>query len=390
MSSIERRVLASGKVSWRAHYRTSDGRLRNKSFALKRDAERFLSNVDGSKTAGTFVDPSRARVTVGDMAAQWLAGKVNLKPTTRARYEDVLRTHILPSWDRVALGRVEHGAIQAWVADLAARGLAGASVRKAHGILSGVLALAIKDRRLSANPAAGMNLPRLNATRRRYLTAVQVEHLADAADQGRVALLVLSYCGLRWSELAGLRVSSVDLLRRRLDITAAVTEVNGGRLVWGTPKSHERRSVPIPRFLAEELATHLIGRDRDDLVFAAPEGGVLRNRNARRAWFDAAASAIGTPGLTPHELRHTAASLAVSAGANVKAVQRMLGHASAALTLDTYADLFDDDLNAVADRLDDVRRTAYEISVANPLPQAAVVDLASRDEVVGPKQIRGL
>jgi integrase len=71
-----------------------------------------------------------------------------------------------------------------------------------------------------------------------------------------------------------------------------------------------------------------------------------------------AATAIGEPGLTPHELRHTAASLAVSAGADVKAVQAMLGHASAAMTLDTYADLFDDDLDAVADRLDEVVRTA--------------------------------
>ena len=85
---------------------------------------------------------------------------------------------------------------------------------------------------------------------------------------------------------------------------------------------------------------------------------MLRNRNARSAWFDSAATAIGQPGLTPHELRHTAASLAVSAGANVKAVQRMLGHASAAMTLDTYTDLFDDDLDVVADRLDAVRSSA--------------------------------
>ena len=89
-----------------------------------------------------------------------------------------------------------------------------------------------------------------------------------------------------------------------------------------------------------------------------PNGAPLRNRNARRDWFDPRPRRIGEPGLTPHELRHTAASLAVSAGANVKAVQRMLGHASAALTLDRYADLFDDDLDAVADRLDAVARTA--------------------------------
>jgi hypothetical protein len=86
-------------------------------------------------------------------------------------------------------------------------------------------------------------------------------------------------------------------------------------------------------------------------VFTAPEGGVLRNTNFRPRFFDPAAEKVGLLGLTPHELRHTAASLAIAAGANVKAVQLMLGHASAAMTLDIYAGLFADDLDAVADRL---------------------------------------
>jgi len=89
---------------------------------------------------------------------------------------------------------------------------------------------------------------------------------------------------------------------------------------------------------------------------------------------NAAAAAIGEPGLTPHELRHTAASLAVSAGANVKAVQRMLGHASAAMTLDRYADLFDDDQDAVADRLDGIRQSLTPVSVQS----SAVIELAGR------------
>ena len=77
----------------------------------------------------------------------------------------------------------------------------------------------------------------------------------------------------------------------------------------------------------------------------------LRNHAFRKGWFDPASTEVGLDGLTPHELRHTAASLAVSSGAHVKAVQRMLGHASAAMTLDTYADLFDDDLDTVATAL---------------------------------------
>ncbi|HEY8914414.1 tyrosine-type recombinase/integrase [Lacisediminihabitans sp.] len=89
-------------------------------------------------------------------------------------------------------------------------------------------------------------------------------------------------------------------------------------------------------------------------------GAVLRNRTFRRGWFNDAAESVGIPGLTPHELRHTCASLAVSAGANVKALQRMLGHSSAKETLDTYSDLFDDDLDGVAVALND---TAARLNV---------------------------
>ena len=164
-------------------------------------------------------------------------------------------------------------------------------------------------------------------------------------------ILVLSYCGLRWGEMAALRVGRVDTMRRRFDIAESVTE-DVGRLVWGDPKNHQRRSVPIPKFLVDELDVLKAGKGPKDLMFTGAHGGVLRNGNFRRDVFNPAAIKAGLDGLTPHELRHTAASLAVSAGANVKAVQRMLGHASAAMTLDVYSGLFDDDLDGVAERLD--------------------------------------
>jgi integrase len=92
--------------------------------------------------------------------------------------------------------------------------------------------------------------------------------------------------------------------------------------------------VPVPKFLVELLTAELAGKDADELVFTSLLGKPLRNLKFRRDHFDPAAEAAGLAGLTPHELRHTAASLAVSVGANVKSVQRMLGHASAAMTLD--------------------------------------------------------
>jgi integrase len=388
MSSIETR-RRNGKITYRAHYRDPGGKLRSRSFARKTDARAFLTTIDGAKLRGTFIDPGRSRITSGELADEWLAGKVNLKPTTRALYTSVIETHIRPRWGSVSIGKVAHGDVQRWVADLVTSGLSGGHVHKVVGVLSGILGLAVRDRRLPSNPCAGLSLPRTRERPRRYLTAVQVASLAeragrppaatvkrgrgDAYRQYRLVVLVLAYCGLRWSELAALRVRRVDLMRRRLDVAEAMTEVNGGTLVWGPPKSHEARSVPIPRFLADDLALHLASKPQDGLVFTSPDGGPLRNRNARRAWFDRAAVHSGAPGLLPHELRHTAASLAVSAGANVKAVQRMLGHASAALTLDRYADLFDDDLDAVAERLDAVARAI----VAQQLPEASVVDLHS-------------
>jgi integrase len=107
----------------------------------------------------------------------------------------------------------------------------------------------------------------------------------------------------------------------------------------------------------DEPAALMVGKDRNALVFTDMRGGVLRNSNWRARVFALAVAACqesdeSFPSITPHDLRHTAASLAISAGANVKAVQRMLGHAKASMTLDVYADLFDTDLDAVAVELD--------------------------------------
>jgi integrase len=142
--------------------------------------------------------------------------------------------------------------------------------------------------------------------------------------------------------------------------------------VWSTPKTHERRSVPFPAVLADELSALMVDKGRDALVFTDMCGGVLRNSNWRARVFAPAVAACqradeSFPSITPHDLRHSAASLAVSAGANVRAVQRMLGHAKASMTLDVYADLFDSDLDDVAVNLDAaIRAAVYPLSTGGP------------------------
>ena len=152
--------------------------------------------------------------------------------------------------------------------------------------------------------------------------------LADAVDRQPEVVRLLAYTGLRWGEMAALRVCDFDMVRRRVNVSRSVTESGG--LVWSTPKTWERRSVPFPASIADELAALMVDKGRDDLVFTDMRGGVLRNANWRARVFEPTVrkchnSDESFPSITPHDLRHTAASLAVSAGANVKAVQRMLG-----------------------------------------------------------------
>jgi integrase len=120
----------------------------------------------------------------------------------------------------------------------------------------------------------------------------------------------------------------------------------------------KRRAVAIPDFLLPALVAQCAGKGPDDLIFSGRYGEHLRRTrvsSGSRSWFKAALVDAGLEPMTLHDLRHTAASLAISAGANVKAVQRVLGHASAAVTLDVYSDLFDADVDAVAARLDEAR-----------------------------------
>ena len=179
MASIEKRTRSDGRSSWRARYRTPSGAQRSKAFDRKVDAERFLATVESTKAAGSFVDPSRAKLTVAEWARRWLAGQSHLKATTHDRYQGAIRKHIEPTWKNVPLSNVRHGDIQAWVAELA-KTQSPASVRKIHRVLSLILDTAVEDGRLARNPAARVRLPRPTKHEKRYLTHTQVDALAHA------------------------------------------------------------------------------------------------------------------------------------------------------------------------------------------------------------------
>jgi integrase len=178
-------------------------------------------------------------------------------------------------------------------------------------------------------------------------TPPPVARLAEASGKHGALVLNLAYCGVRWGEAIALRVRDVEFLRRRISVHENAVQLGVDHAV-GPTKGREARSVPVPGFVLDELARQCRGKGPEDLVFPGPQGGYLPRPKSGRGWFAIAVERSGVQSITPHDLRHTCASLAVSAGANVLAVSRMLGHKDASVTLKVYADLFDSDLDAVA------------------------------------------
>jgi integrase len=357
VATIEKYQLSSGATRYRVRYRTPENRQTDRrGFRAKRDAELFAATVEVAKMRGEYVAPSHARMTLGELGPAWLQRQQgHLKPSAYQPLEVAWRLRIEPRWGTVTLGDIRPTAVQAWISDLS-RGVGDVKpvgptvVQRTYQVLSAILADAVRDNLISKNPASGVKLPRKTGKRHVYLTHAQVDGLAAASGEHEGLVLLLAYTGLRWGEATGLRVRDLDMLRKRATISENAVQV-GSKILVGTTKGHKQRSVPLAEFLLPYLAHQCEGKGRDDLLFPNDDGGHLERPHTESGWFDKACAEALVPRVTPHDLRHTAASLAVSAGANVKGIQRMLGHASAAMTLDIYADLFDDDLEAVATAL---------------------------------------
>lgn len=382
MASVTKR----GPGRWLARYRGPDGVERSKTFSTKGEASAWGAAQELRVRSGEWTDPSKGRVTLDVFSPQWF-DTLNVKSKTRDSYRSLYDTHVGARFGKVRLDRISHADIKAWVANLetaprtspgrgtspkakpTARPMSAARKKMALQVLSSILDLAVEDGRLLRNPARSASgstrgmVPKAPKNRTHvYLTHQQVHALAEHMGDCRELLLVMAYGGLRWGEASALQVQDVDLLRGRLSVRRTLAEV-GGKLTPDTPKNHATRTVPIPSFLRAELEPLLDGKARSDLLFTTPRGGAWSNSNFRSRRYNPALAAAGLPPLRIHDLRHTAASLAVASGANVKAVQRMLGHSSAALTLDVYADLFDADLDEVANRLDQAVSGALADSV---------------------------
>ncbi|KAB1647127.1 site-specific integrase [Pseudoclavibacter sp. CFCC 14310] len=360
MASIEPYQTKAGK-RWRVRYRKPDHSSTDKrGFTTKRDAQQWLATVQVADAQGAFVDPALGRAKVASLAEAWLDTKKQLKPSSYAPLEAAWRNHVEPVWGHVALRSITFSAVQQWVSKLSDQGKSPTVVIRAFGVLHGIITTAIRDHRITIDPCAGVQLPRKTEKPRRYLSHEQVAALASASGERALLVLVLAYTGLRWGEAIALRRCDLDAKRGRVRVTRAAIEV-GSTIHVGEPKTYEHRDVPVPAFLLERLTELSHSLQSDSLLFPGDSGQFLHRPGTgakKRSWYKTALTHAGLEPMTVHDLRHTAASLAISAGANVKAVQRMLGHASASVTLDTYSDLFDTDLDAVGNALNHAARAA--------------------------------
>lgn len=360
--SIEKYQTAKG-ARYRVRMTLPGGKRTDKrGFVSKREAQLYLADYQVQRARGIFVPESAGRVKMSELLRQTLESDIHRAPSTRANREDHARKWVLPHWGNWSVGDITTLDIRDWIQSMIAAGAKRDTIMKSNQLLKSVLEDAIERRYISVSPMPQLRLPKQQKKLHKYLTHDEVRELVnEMPSEYRELVAVLAYTGIRFGEAAALEPGSVDLGRKRLHIVRAVSEPNG-KLTYGPPKNGRKRSVPVPKTVVAMLERRLSTAAGDDHVFTTSTGSVLRLSTWRPREFNTAIQRLSArrkedgrpsfPQITPHELRHTAASLAVQAGANVKVVQRMLGHASAAITLDVYADLFDTDLDEVASRLD--------------------------------------
>lgn len=368
MAHIQKR----GPGRWRARYRAPDGRERSRTFARKADAERFLATVETDKSRGTWVDPRLSRTSIESFWEEPLLPHLTsrIRPTTLDLYTMLWRRHLLRALGPRPLGTITRLDVEEFVARLTADGVGAATVGAALRLLHRILESARSAGIIASNPASGVKPPALPHQVMPFLTTAEVERLVTATPEyWRAFVLLAAWGGLRFGEIAALRLDRIDFLRRQLRVEETLTEVKG-TLRLGPTKTRAKRVVTLPGFVIEALAEHVRKwpPQDDGFLFRSPEGGLPRRSNFRQRVWQPVLRAGGLPQIRFHDLRHTAAALAIAAGAHPKALQARLGHASITTTLDRYGHLMEGLDAELAIRLEVLQRRNTETET-NPTQQ---------------------
>ena len=367
-------------MRWRCHWTiVKDGRRvqRVKQFARLAEAQEYAAAMEDDIRRGRYRDPRQELRVLDDVAGEWLASKVDLKPGTAGRYARELRLYILPKWGGMTLRELRPDMLQEWVGQLMDGGypaalpdgrdskpLSARSIRNIMKVvLKGIFDYAVSNGWIGENPVDRVTVPKIASDDDMvFLSVREVELLADEAEKiGKPVdgLLVRwqAYTGCRIGESLALKVGDVDVAKRRARIGRTWTDDGHGGSMLGTPKNGKARNIAIPRFLMPQIKAQMDGMGDDDWLFRATRGGnVWTNTWRTRIWNKAVkAAGMEDAGVTIHSLRHTYASFAIAQGADVKTLQMQLGHSSPSITLNTYTALWPERLDDVADAIGALR-----------------------------------
>lgn len=365
MNKLRGRTKESGVYrvpgGYEATWRDPDGNSRSRTFRRWEDARGHRREMLRAKERNTYTDPKLGKMRLREFWPRFLEA-AHPSPSYGAFLDWAWRLYIAPKLGGRQIGRLSRLDVEAWVAGVAEErrpATAAASFR----VLRRILSAAETDGIVGRNVAQGVKVPRSPREEMRFLSAPELAAIADAVpDRDRALVLLLGLGGLRIGEALALTVDDLDLLRRRVTVSKSATEVRGTVTIGPTKTDGSRRAVPIPAVVAEALATHLAAfpPGRDGLVFPDRDGGPMRRTNWRRRVWLPAVKRVGIADPLPrvHDLRHSAAALAIQAEAHPKAIQSMLGHSSITVTLDRYGHMFPSVAEQLADKLDAAFREA--------------------------------
>jgi integrase len=343
----------SGLYMARYTVQTPEGSKRKTIYGKKRqDVADQLAKALADRADGVVVDDKN--LTMGEYLDRWLSDSVRgtVRESTYSRDKYLVTNHIKPSIGRVKLKNVSALHLQGLYRERLDSGLSASTVQKIHHVLHKGLRQAVRWNLVPRNPADDVKAPTPMPKEMHPLSAHEARCLLEAAQDERLeALYVLAvHTGMRRGELLGLKWSDVDLENSRIGIRRTLTRTDGGkRYTLGDPKTkRSHRTVRITPQAVEALKRHLTNQMEEmerlgdiyidqGLVFTTKVGTLINPSNLRQRSFTPLLERAGLPRITFNDLRHTCASLLFQKNVHPKFVQELLGHASVAITIDTYS-----------------------------------------------------
>ncbi len=332
----------------------------------KKEAQKFLTAKTREKDLGVFVEP--AAMPLNEFLDRWLSdvAKNKLRARTFDNYESLLNSHIRAKLGAKRLSDIQSYEVQKLYNDMKKAGYSPKTIRHAHNVLSSALKQAVKWKMLMQNPCDICELPRSEKAEMMYFTPEETTKFLGAAKDDKYfpAFLLAIETGMRPEEYLGLQWKDIDFDNKALSVRRALVVKKGGGFIFTEPKTKKsRRSIPISNSLIDALKTHRRNQLEErmklgasyqtfDLVFASEIGTPLLHGNLLRRHFKPIRDKANLPKIRLYDLRHTTATLLLSAGENPKVVSERLGHASIVLTLDTYSHVLPSMQRTATDKLE--------------------------------------